>query len=96
MKKDKPWMSSGPSEYRTHSERYPMDLFSYTREAAHCLQQRRLLAVIAMSSTDSIAYPGLANVTYIVRGVYLHMESVRINKLKRFLGIAVSLQAALG
>jgi len=60
MKKDKPWMSSGPSEYRTHSERYPMDLFSYTREAAHCLQQRRLLAVIAMSSTDSIAYPGLA------------------------------------
>lgn len=51
MKPDKPWMSSGPSGYRTHSERYPMDLFSYTREAAHCLQGRRFLAVIAMSST---------------------------------------------
>jgi hypothetical protein len=51
MKSDKPWMSSGPSGYRTHSERYPMDLFSYTREAAHCRDERRFLAVIAMSST---------------------------------------------
>lgn len=51
MNLDKPWMSSGPSGYRSHSERYPMDLFSYTREAAHCLQERRFLAVIAMSST---------------------------------------------
>ena len=48
---EKPWMSSGPSGYRTHSERYPLDLFSYTREAAHCLIERRFLAVIAMSST---------------------------------------------
>jgi hypothetical protein len=48
---EKPWMSSGPSGYRTHSERYPLDLFSYTREAAHCRDERRFLAVIAMSST---------------------------------------------
>jgi hypothetical protein len=51
MKTEKPWMSSGPSGYRTHSERCPMDLFSYTREAAHCLLERRFLAVIALSST---------------------------------------------
>ena len=44
-------MSTWPSGYRTHSERYPMDLFSYTREAAHCLIERRFLAVIALSST---------------------------------------------
>ncbi len=51
MKSEKPWMSSGPSGYRTHSERYPMDLFSYTREAARCRDERRFLAMIAMSST---------------------------------------------
>ena len=51
MKTEKPWMSGGPSGYRTHSERYPLDLFSYTREAAHCRDERRFLAVIAMSST---------------------------------------------
>jgi hypothetical protein len=47
----KPWMTSGRSLYRTHAERMPMDLFSYTREALHCLDQRRFLATIAMAST---------------------------------------------
>lgn len=47
----KPWMSSGPSMYREPAERLPMDLFSYTREAGHCLRERRFLACIAMAST---------------------------------------------
>lgn len=47
----KPWMSSGPSMYRHPAERLPMDLFSYTREAGHCLRERRFLACIAMAST---------------------------------------------
>jgi hypothetical protein len=47
----KPWMTSGPSLYRTPAERLPMDLFSYTREAGHCLRDRRFLASIAMAST---------------------------------------------
>lgn len=47
----KPWMSSGPSMYRQPAERLPMDLFSYTREAGHCLRERRFLACIAMAST---------------------------------------------
>lgn len=48
---DKPRMSSGRSLYRTHSQRYPLDLFSYTREAGYCLDERRFLASIAMAST---------------------------------------------
>ena len=51
MGPDKPRMSSGPSGYRTHSERYPLDLFSFTREAAFCREERRFLAVIALSAT---------------------------------------------
>jgi hypothetical protein len=51
METEKPWMSSGPSGYRTHSERYPLDLFSFTREAAFCRDERRFLAVIALSAT---------------------------------------------
>jgi hypothetical protein len=45
------WMSSGPSMYRHPAERLPMDLFSYTREAGHCLRERRCLACITMAST---------------------------------------------
>ncbi|MGH9732710.1 MAG: hypothetical protein ACRD4A_13525 [Candidatus Acidiferrales bacterium] len=48
---EKPWMSGGPSMYREPEERLPMDLFSYTREAGHCLRERRFLASIAMAST---------------------------------------------
>src|SRR6185312_285263 len=51
MNTEKPWMSCGPSGYRTHSERYPLDLFSYTREVAHCRDERRFLAVITLAST---------------------------------------------
>jgi hypothetical protein len=51
MGTDRPWMSSDPSGYGTHSERYPLDLFSFTREAAFCRNERRFLAVIAMSAT---------------------------------------------
>jgi hypothetical protein len=51
METNKPWMSSGPSGYRTDSERYPLDLFSFTREAAFCRDERRFLAVIALSAT---------------------------------------------
>jgi hypothetical protein len=47
----KPWMSGGPSMYREPAERLPMDVFSYTREAGHCLQERRFLACVAMAST---------------------------------------------
>ncbi len=47
----KPWMSGGPSMYRHPAERLPTDLFSYTREAGHCLRERRFLACIAMAST---------------------------------------------
>ena len=49
---EKPWMSSGRSMFRTPAERLPMDLFSYSREAGHCLEERRFLASIAMSSTQ--------------------------------------------
>lgn len=48
---DKPRMSGGRSMYRTHHDRMPMDLFSYTREAGHCLDDRRYLAAISMAST---------------------------------------------
>jgi hypothetical protein len=47
----KPWMSSGPSMYRSPAERLPMDLFSYCREAGYCLSDGRFLASIAMAST---------------------------------------------
>lgn len=50
-RKRKPWMSSGQSMYRQPAESMPMDLMSYTREAGHCLDNRRFLAVIAMAST---------------------------------------------
>jgi hypothetical protein len=46
----KPWMSSGRPMYRHPSERLPMDLFSYTREAIHCFDQGRYLAAITMAS----------------------------------------------
>jgi hypothetical protein len=39
----KPWMSAGPSMYRHPAERLPTDLFSYTREAGHCLRERWFL-----------------------------------------------------
>jgi len=44
-------MSSGRPLFRSHSERYPLDLFSYTREAGYCLDEHRFLAAIAMAST---------------------------------------------
>ena len=47
----KPWMSNDPSMYRSPAERMPMDLFSYSREAGHCLRGRQFLASIAMAST---------------------------------------------
>lgn len=47
----KPWMSSGRSMYRYPSERLPMDLFSYTREAIHCFDLGRYLAAITMASS---------------------------------------------
>src|SRR5579875_634732 len=47
----KPWMSSGRSMYRYPSERLPIDLCSYTREAIHCFDQGRYLAAIAMASS---------------------------------------------
>lgn len=47
----RPWMSGGPSMLRRPAERLPMDLFSYIREAGHCLQERRFLASVAMAST---------------------------------------------
>lgn len=47
----KPWMSSGRAMYREPAERLPMDVFSYTREAGHCLDEKRYLASIAMAST---------------------------------------------
>ncbi len=50
-RENKPWMSSGPSMYRSPAERLPMDLFSYSREAGHCLQECRFLASVAMAST---------------------------------------------
>jgi len=49
--KKKPWMSSGRSMYREPAESLPMDLFSYSREAGHCLDERRFLAAIAMASS---------------------------------------------
>lgn len=48
---EKPRMSSGRSLYRTHAERMPLDLFSYTREAGYCLDEHRFLAAITMAST---------------------------------------------
>ena len=47
----KPWTSGGPLMYREPAERLPMDVFSYTREAGHCLKERRFLACVAMAST---------------------------------------------
>lgn len=51
MSEEKRWMTDDPTGYRTHGERFPLDLFSYTREAAHCRDGRRFLAAIAMSSS---------------------------------------------
>jgi len=47
----KPRMSSNWGLGRSYPDRYPIDVFSYTREATHCFQQRRFLASIAMAST---------------------------------------------
>jgi hypothetical protein len=47
----KPRMSSNWGLGRSYPDRYPIDVFSYTREATHCFQQRRFLACIAMAST---------------------------------------------
>jgi hypothetical protein len=47
----KPWMSSNRGLFRHYADRYPMDVFSYTREAVHCFVERRFLACIAMAST---------------------------------------------
>ena len=47
----KPWMSSARRLFRHCPDRYPIDVFSYTREAAHCFVERRFLACIAMAST---------------------------------------------
>jgi hypothetical protein len=47
----KPWMSSGRSLHWRPAERMPLDLFSYTREAVHCLDRGRFLAAISMAST---------------------------------------------
>lgn len=47
----KPHMTNGRPLYRTHAERYPLDLFSYTREAGYCLDDHRFLAAIAMASS---------------------------------------------
>ncbi len=48
---EKPHMTRGRPLYRTHAERYPLDLFSYTREAGYCLDDHRFLAAIAMASS---------------------------------------------
>ena len=48
---DRPKMSSARGLYRSFPDRYPMDIFSYTREAAHCFVERRFLACIAMASS---------------------------------------------
>src|SRR5260370_684873 len=47
----RPWMSSARGLGRSYPDRYPMDVFSYTREAAHCFVERRFLACIAMASS---------------------------------------------
>lgn len=47
----KPWMSSNWGLFRHCPDRYPIDVFSYTREATHCFHERRFLACIAMAST---------------------------------------------
>lgn len=47
----KPKMENVPGLPRSKPERYPLDVFSYTRECVHCLQERRFLACIAMAST---------------------------------------------
>ena len=39
--------------------------------------------------------PELAHVTYVVGCIYLDMESIRVEKLERFLRSAVEFQAAL-
>lgn len=51
MDGDHPQMSSAWGLFRSSAERYPIDVFSYTREATHCFHQRRFLACIAMAST---------------------------------------------
>lgn len=48
---DRPKMSSARGLGRSYPDRYPMDVFSYTREAAHCFVERRFLACIAMASS---------------------------------------------
>jgi len=47
----KPQMSSNWGLGRSYPDRYPIDVFSYTREATHCFHERRFLACIAMAST---------------------------------------------
>jgi hypothetical protein len=48
---DRPKMSSARGLYRSYPDRYPIDVFSYTREAAHCFVEKRFLACIAMASS---------------------------------------------
>jgi hypothetical protein len=48
----KPLMNSNWGLGRSHPDRYPIDVFSYTREATHCFHERRFLACIAMASTS--------------------------------------------
>lgn len=47
----RPQMSSGWGLFRSCADRFPIDVFSYTREATHCFTERRFLACIAMAST---------------------------------------------
>ena len=47
----RPRMNSNWGLGRSFPDRYPMDVFSYTREATHCFHQRRFLACIAMASS---------------------------------------------
>ena|ERR1700730_7597642 len=47
----KPQMSSNWGLGRSYPDKYPIDVFSYTREATHCFHERRFLACIAMAST---------------------------------------------
>ena len=47
---EKPLMSNNWGLGRSYPDRYPMDVFCYTREATHCFVQKRYLACIAMAS----------------------------------------------
>ena len=71
----KPWMSGGPSMYGHPAERLPTDLFSYTREAGHCLQERRFLACIAIRDRRLRALP---NFKAFDGWAYLNNRNLRI------------------